>query len=438
MNHFFDTERRLVPFIGPEQRLALVDGQLQMAEKFPYTALDAAQASMLDWHLREATLSARNCESMRDPLERKHIGEVVAKLYASLDLPPPTVYILGSPMSCAFAWSHTPQTPADRWRVFHDEFYTHPLSSTLVDVISDGYNAFTRLVDHSISTSMTPMLSTPIRQDYTELERVGELVATAITSMENPLQNAELTAMFRKEIEANIDYPAIRDSVQRQVIPNLTNLFLPTAIFRGQQYAQTAYYQAMSELGMPFVGYHKNLISLWQQMNKACHWWFPYKNVLLLSDRPSGLHVDERGRPHNPKGAAIEYRDGWKVYAWKGILIPKNIVESPEKLTVSDIIGENNTEIRRAMVDVFGIDRFVVESHSKQLDQQGEYELLEVPYLDGGNMVALKMRCPTTFAVYVHTVHPECTNVEQALAWKRGEDDFRNARPYKEGLLWEK
>jgi hypothetical protein len=53
-------------------------------------------------------------------------------------------------------------------------------------------------------------------------------------------------------------------------------------------------------------------------------------------------------------------------------------------------------------------------------------------------MMALKMRCPTTLAVYVHTVHPECTNIEQALAWKRGEDDFKNARPYKEGLLWEK
>jgi len=193
----------------------------------------------------------------------------------------------------------------------------------------------------------------------------------------------------------------------------------------------------MSELGMPFIGYHKNLISLWQQMNKACHWWFPYKHALLLSDRPSDLHLDDRGRLHNPKGPAIRYRDGWKLYAWKGILISKNVIEDP--LTVSDILDEDNAEVRRVMVDIFGIDRFVVESKSKTLDKQGEYELLEVPYLDdGGHMMALKMRCPTTLAVYVHTVHPECTNIEQALAWKRGEDDFKNARPYKEGLLWEK
>jgi hypothetical protein len=282
------------------------------------------------------------------------------------------------------------------------------------------------------------MLSAPVRQDYTELERVGELVATAITTTRDPLQNAGLVDMFNREIEANVSDQTIRASLTHPLPRKMEYLSLPTAIFRGQQYAQTAYYQAMSEIGIPFIGYHKNLINLWQQMNKACHWWFPYKNVLLLSDRPSGLHLDDRGRPHNPKGAAIEYRDGWKVYAWKGILIPKDIVETPEKLTVASILNQDNTEIRRAMVDIFGIDRFVVESKSTVLDKQDEYELLQVPYLDGGHMIALKMRCPTTFAVYVHTVHPQCTNVEQALAWKRGEDDFLRARPYREGLIWEK
>jgi hypothetical protein len=408
------------------------------ADKFPFTKIDATQKLMLDEHLKAATRSSRNCDSIRDPLELNYLRSVVQKLYAGLDLPTPTIYILDSPMSCAFTWGHTPTTVADRWRVFNDEFYTHPLSATLTDVIQDGYNAFTRLVDHSISVSIQPNLSIPIIQEYDQLDRVGDLISTAITSVENPLQNAELVGMFAKQVEANINDPAIRNSVQRQPIPKLANLHVPGEIFRGQHYTKTAYYQAMSDLGMPFIGYHKNLVSLWEQMNKACHWWFPYKNVIVISDRHNVLHVDERGRPHNPKGPAVEYRDGWKVYAWKGILVPRDLVEKPESLTVSQIMGENNTEIRRVMVDVYGLERFVIDSDSKSLDKQGEYELLRVPYLSSGSMIALKMRCPTTSAIYVHTVHPECTNVEQALAWKRGEDDFRNARPYKEGLIWER
>lgn len=409
-----------------------------MVDKFPYRELSQSQRRMLDEHLQAARSSARNTESLRDPKEFKAVQETVTKLYAGLDLPTPAIHVLNSPMSCAFAWAHTPQGVAERWKVFNDDFYTHPLSSPIVDVIADGYNAFTRLVEHSISISITPTLSTPIVEEYNQLERVGDLLATVITSLEKPMDNAKFVERFAKDVKANISDPAIRNGVQRQPVPRLEHLHLPPTMFRGQHYVRTAFYQAMSDLGLPFIGYHKNLISLWQQMNKACHWWFPYRNVILLSDRPSDLHVDDRGRLHNPRGAAIEYRDGWKVHAWKGILIPSNIVENPDSLTVTQILAETNTEVRRVMVDVYGLERFVVDSKSKKLDQQGEYILLKVPYLREGDMIALKMTCPTTSAVYVHTVHPDCTNVEQALAWKRGEDEFRNARPYKEGLIWER
>lgn len=407
-----------------------------MADSFTFKKLDKAQSKLLATHLEAATRSSRSTESLRDPLEQKFMREVVTKLYASLDLAVPQIYVLDSPMAGAFAWAHTPQTVADRWRVFHDEFYTHPLSSPVVDVITDGFNAFTRLVEGNISNSISGEINSKMREQYDDLARVGDVVETAITSVEKPLQTAELVASFYDQVDANITDPAIKKSI-RQPMPNVEKLFLPGNMFRGQHYTYTAYLQALSELGLPFVGYHKNLINLWQQMNKACGWWFPYKNVLLVSDRPSALHVDERGRPHSLKGPAIAYRDDWKIYAYKGILIPKNIIEKPETITVKQIMDENNTEIRRAMVDIFGLDRFVTESKSKVLDSHGEYELLQVPYLSTGSMIALKMRCPTTAAVYVHTVHPDCSNVEQALAWKRGEDNFRAARPYKEGLLWE-
>jgi len=408
-----------------------------MEDRFPISKFTPEQTCMLADGIAETLAIGKNTKSLRDSEELASLNQTVGKLYSGLDLQPPAIYILDSPMACAFAWSHTPQTTAARWRVFNDEFYTHPLSSPIVDVISDGYNAFTRLVQLNISTSIRPELYNPIHQQYSDFNRVGNLIEQAIVSLERPMQNTSLVESFRKQVNAYISNSAIRDSVSRQPVPPLDSLFLPGVIFRGQQFTDTAYFKAMGDLGVPFHGYHKNLINLWQQISKACNWWFPYKHVLILSDRASALHTDERGRPHNSKGPAIEFRDGWKLYAWKGITIPADIVENPQTITAKRIMDENNTEVRRAMIDIFGIDRFIIESDSASLDKQGEYELLEVPYI-GGNMIALKMRCPTTSAVYVHTVHPDCTNVEQALAWKRGEDDFVNARPYREGLLWEK
>lgn len=407
-------------------------------DRFPFRELTSEQRQMLDGHVEATFRVSRSTDSLRDPLELKYIREVATKLYASLDMGVPSIYVLDSPMAGAYAWGHTPVAVADRWRVFHDEFYTHPLSQPITDVFRDQYAAAKRLMDHNVTVSIQQGLSDPYEERYRELGRVGDLIHTAIASVEKPYQNKELLDRFTEQVGKHITNQSILDSVKRQPLPNLERLHLPGEIFRGNSFTETAFYQSMSDLGLPFNGFHKNLVRLWEQMSKACHFWFPYKHVLIISDRPSVLHVDDRGRAHNPKGAAIEYRDGWKIYAWKDILIPRDIVEKPESITVSQILNEGNAEIRRAMVDIFGLDRFVVESDSTSLDKQGEYELLRVPYLNNVQMIALKMRCPTTSAVYVHSVHPDCTNVEQALAWKRGENDFINARPYKEGLLWEK
>jgi|SRR5271166_2673814 len=412
--------------------------EARRVDRFPFRELSPAQRQMLNGHVETTARVARNTDSLRDPVELKYIHEVASKLYASMDMAMPSIYVLDSPIAGAYAWGHTPQSVADRWRVFHDEFYTHPLSQPIVDVMHDQFVAAQRLMDHNVTVSILQGLSSPYEEKYEELGRVGDLIQTAVASVEKPFQNKELLDNFIQQIEKYVPNQSIRDSVKRQPLPNLERLFTPGEIFRGNHSTATAFYQSMADLGLPFNGFHKNLVRLWEQMSKACHFWFPYKHVLIISDRPSVLHVDDRGRAHNPKGAAIEYRDGWKIYAWKDILIPRDIVEKPESITVSQILNEGNAEIRRAMVDIFGLDRFVVESKSKSLDTQGEYELLEVPYLNNVSMIALKMRCPTTAAVYVHSVHPECTNVEQALAWKRGEEDFRHARPYKEGLLWEK
>jgi hypothetical protein len=405
----------------------------------PFEKLSREQESLLDRHLQDATRVNRNCDSLRDPQEFKHLKGVVEKLYATLDLAPPTIYLLDSPLACAYAWAYTPQSVADRWRLFHDEFYTHPLHCPIIDMITDHFTAFSRMVNGTIAQNMHSSGVTKWEAGYNDLDRVGDTIATAITSVANPMSNPEYVDMFSKQVEAHIPDAAIRSAVARQKPSlKLEKLFLPSEIFRGQHYTKTSYYQAMADLGMPFLGFHKNLISLWEQMNKACNWWFPFRNTFILSDRHSALHVDERGRPHNTQGPAVEYRDGWKLYAWKGIMVPEHIIEQPETITAKGILKENNTEIRRAMVDIIGIEKFIIDSKGKQLDEQGEYELLQVPYLDGGSMIALKMRCPTTSAIYVHTVHPNCTNVEQALAWKRGEDNFAKARPYREGLLWEK
>lgn len=87
------------------------------------------------------------------------------------------------------------------------------------------------------------------------------------------------------------------------------------------------------------------------------------------------------------------------------------------KLTVAGILAEENVSVRVAKMNCFGLERFFLEAGAKVLDEQSEYQLLELPLNSWRSLRALKMVCPSTGAVYVSPVEPRCETVSQALDW---------------------
>jgi hypothetical protein len=154
---------------------------------------------------------------------------------------------------------------------------------------------------------------------------------------------------------------------------------------------------------------------------QCCGWWWPKEGAVILTERPNRLHRDSSNRLHSSDGLAIGYPDGWGIYAWHGIRVPERVIMRPQEITCQEIMAEQNAEVRRVMIERYGFDRFIVDSKAKVLNRVGEYELVSVPDPAEGSIKALKMVCPSTSAVYVHPVAPECETVEAALAWKRGE-----------------
>ena len=57
------------------------------------------------------------------------------------------------------------------------------------------------------------------------------------------------------------------------------------------------------------------------ELAKSAGWAVPYEDVCFISERPCEIHMDEEGRLHNDKDAAIKYPDGWGVYAWHGVRV---------------------------------------------------------------------------------------------------------------------
>ena len=102
-----------------------------------------------------------------------------------------------------------------------------------------------------------------------------------------------------------------------------------------------------------------------ETLAKSCGWVWWHENVLAISDKPTVINRDDQGRLHCDDGPAIAYRDGWALHAIHGVIVPADIIQQPESITVARIEQESNAEIRRVMVERYGADRFLFDSGAK-------------------------------------------------------------------------
>jgi len=47
----------------------------------------------------------------------------------------------------------------------------------------------------------------------------------------------------------------------------------------------------------------------------------------------------------------MEFRDGWKIYAWHGVPVSERVIETPGTLTRDDVVGEMNPVVRHAIFE---------------------------------------------------------------------------------------
>lgn len=107
------------------------------------------------------------------------------------------------------------------------------------------------------------------------------------------------------------------------------------------------------------------------ELAKYIGWWVPLRNVAIMQHRPKAIHMDDRNRIHNINGPAIEFRSPAgvesknNVYAIHGIRVKKSVID--RTYTVKDIESEANAEVVRVMMDLYGHDKFIVDSGTKEV-----------------------------------------------------------------------
>lgn len=159
---------------------------------------------------------------------------------------------------------------------------------------------------------------------------------------------------------------------------------------------------------------------------KVGGWWWPYENVCIMSERPTEIHVNDRGDLHNFNGPAILYNDGFCLYAFNGIDVPKELSEkSATEITKDDFIKQENADIRREISNKIGIHRTMELLGAEVVDTSkfklgGKYELLLISYDNKGKRPYLKMHNPSIDSDHIEGVLAGITTVEKALCYRNG------------------
>jgi hypothetical protein len=227
----------------------------------------------------------------------------------------------------------------------------------------------------------------------------------------------------------NQKYAALRDSFLQHItnaVENTLSKHLDNYFYGSQNAPWLAYYLYCRDvLGISYDEQYNNIINLWYDISKSCFWWFPYKGICIVCNKPEICKFEPNGespRVHSERGPAIGFRDGWSIYSWHGILVDKHIIDQPETITVEEIEKEENAEVRRIQVERYGLSKYIKDSGSSEIsrDIYGRLWRKELKGDEAIVMLEVLNASPEpdgSYKTYFLRVPPIMTSPKEAVAW---------------------
>ena len=123
-------------------------------------------------------------------------------------------------------------------------------------------------------------------------------------------------------------------------------------------------------LGIHYAPLLSDALDEWADLARSCQWWWPYRQICVVSERPAELHCLDGQRLHNDAGPAVSFRDGWSIWVIDGIPVDEQVVMSPETQTLPQIRRERNAEVKRIRIERYGWDRYLAAVGATVLDRR--------------------------------------------------------------------
>ncbi len=218
------------------------------------------------------------------------------------------------------------------------------------------------------------------------------------------------------------------EQIHEQIHENVRNMFrsLRAWTFRddfGQFDMLLARYDFLGRLG---IDVSKLVPSF--DLAKSCGAAALFWDWAFIGAKPEYIHCNEQGRIHCETGPAIRYYDGFSIFAIHGVRVPEKVVVSPDTITVAEINLETNVEMRRVMLERYGVERYLMDSGAVEIhrDDFGILYRQQLPRDEPLVMVKVVNATPEpdgSFKDYFLRVPPTMERAIQAVAWTFGKEE---------------
>lgn len=144
-----------------------------------------------------------------------------------------------------------------------------------------------------------------IREEGAELEPMfGQLAGYCDSQLSGHLSRKLVAELFDQLTMP--DFGELAEEIGRHLYKQFPTIQLWN-YFAGQHWCRwVAVYEAAGIAGVVYTQEQARTIRLWRDQAESCHWWFPYRDLVVLSERHVAVSENDW---------AVRYPDGWGVAA---------------------------------------------------------------------------------------------------------------------------
>jgi hypothetical protein len=204
------------------------------------------------------------------------------------------------------------------------------------------------------------------------------------------------------------------------------------------------YHFAKERLGLNVNVEMSTKIEAAVEIARSCCLWWNHQDVVVMSERPTVIALDDSDNLHSVSGPAFCYGDKLRKYMIHGIEVEPQIVKDPDNyLTPARIEQEHNAEVRRTLLDLYGSERYLRQTGAQVIHEGRHGRRLWWRMPNENRRVARGMEADSIFTnsneplvmvevknstpepdgsikIYFLRVAPHIRNADEAVAWTFG------------------